>query len=701
MDSRVISALTLISVFYCFLSGTHGAAPQFAGLPTSVTVGEQETADRLIYTLTVTDADNDAFNCDILSSNPAGAPFRVLKDPVTTKFGVYTNGATFNFGTDPQYQLTVQCDDNTGNTPTAVLSVDILAGDKITFSNIPTTTTHAALTTLINSAIFDVDATDLLNHNPLTYTMTSIPTTTSFKIDATTGAITTARDLKFETNAAIDLYVTVSDGSISVTEKVRVQLTDLNNVPSFTNLPATISVNEDTSSGTVLYTVTSYDADPGATLSYTMTVTPSQYSGLFTFATNTLQLSLTAGQTFDYETRSSFTVSFTVTDTMATTGPIDLTVNINNINEACYFDKSYYYVSLAEATAGSVSYNPNFLVRDYDGAASYSLSFASGNNSNRFSIDSSSGIISFATDYNIDNGAMPSSVILTVVCTDPTSKTGTSKVEITITDVNDNAPSFAQSTYTITVDQYDAAGSLMGTVAPTDPDSGVNGEFSCSGSSTATSATTYYSIGADCGVYLLSSPSGNLAYGTISRFTITAVDKGSPALTGTTYVDVIYRETTTTTTTTTAAPSTYNFWDDSGAVAAFSIAIVLAAIMLAVLLYYLLRCCFTGMCCGPEPCDFMECCRGYERPRRVQRRLVTPEKPKRPRRDDFDYWREDSDYGSLEKYEPPSRRPSPARVHGPREYKDLPNGNSSRLTPTDIDFQPRRLVSRPLALSYY
>lgn len=65
-----------------------------------------------------------------------------------------------------------------------------------------------------------------------------------------------------------------------------------------------------------------------------------------------LQLSLTAGQTFDYETRSSFTVSFTVTDTMATTGPIDLTVNINNINEACYFDKTYYYVTLAEATVG-------------------------------------------------------------------------------------------------------------------------------------------------------------------------------------------------------------------------------------------------------------------------------------------------------------------------------------------------------------
>lgn len=30
-----------------------------------------------------------------------------------------------------------------------------------------------------------------------------------------------------------------------------------------------------------------------------------------------------------------------------------------------------------------MTYNPNFLVRDYDGAAAYTLSFAAGNNSNR------------------------------------------------------------------------------------------------------------------------------------------------------------------------------------------------------------------------------------------------------------------------------------------------------------------------------
>lgn len=52
---------------------------------------------------------------------------------------------------------------------------------------------------------------------------------------------------------------------------------------------------------------------------------------------------------------------------MATTGPIDLTVNINNINEACYFDKTYYYVTLAEATVGIdllLLILPNQLYRD-------------------------------------------------------------------------------------------------------------------------------------------------------------------------------------------------------------------------------------------------------------------------------------------------------------------------------------------------
>lgn len=43
--------------------------------------------------------------------------------------------------------------------------------------------------------------------------------------------------------------------------------------------------------------------------------------------------------------------------------------------------------------AGSQTINPNFVVRDYDGIQPYSLSLMNGNNSERFTIDSTSGVM--------------------------------------------------------------------------------------------------------------------------------------------------------------------------------------------------------------------------------------------------------------------------------------------------------------------
>ncbi|KAK3087337.1 hypothetical protein FSP39_004813 [Pinctada imbricata] len=639
----------------------NAASPVFSGLPTSVSVGELEVIDRLIYTLTVADADGDPYNCDVSLTVPTNAPFRVQKATDTDLFGVYTfnpspGNTMFDYATTTLYTVEVRCIDSNSNARSANLSIDVQDNNLLEFTNLAATVSQNAATTGDNTEIFDVSYSDALGLT-VTFAMTSLPATTSFTIDASTGKIKTARELRFETYTTIVLYVTVKDGKISVTDKLTVQLTNVNNVPYYTNLPASISINEDTAAGTLLYTLTAYDGDAGATLTYAMNVDPAADSGKFTFNTNTLQLSLTNGQTFDYETRTYYNVTFTVYDTMATGGPFVLDVNINNINEPCYFDRSYYYASFSEATAGSVTYNPGFVISDYDGASTYTLSFRTGNNSQRFSIDSSSGIVTFAVNYDIDGNAMPSNVILTVECSDPSSNTGTAILDITITDVNDNAPTFAQSSYTLTVDQYTSAGTLIGTITPTDADFGTNADFACSGSTSSGTAGTYYSIGSDCGVYLLSSPSGQLSYGTISRFTITAVDNGSPAMTGTTYVDIIYRETTTTTVTTTTTTQAYNFWDDAGAVAAFAIAMILACVVLAVLLYMLIRCCYTGACCGPESFDFCNCCK---------------------------------------------RRPG----LGHREYKDFPQSSSPRLTPTDIEvgYRPvtRLIPTRgPLAVTYY
>lgn len=77
--------------------------------------------------------------------------------------------------------------------------------------------------------------------------------------------------------------------------------------------------------------------------------------------------------------------------------------------------------------------NPGFIIRDGDGVnQAYSLSFLNGNGSERFTMDASSGLISYATDYDIDNNAMPSTVYLNVKCQDATGETGNASVIIYI-----------------------------------------------------------------------------------------------------------------------------------------------------------------------------------------------------------------------------------------------------------------------------
>lgn len=685
------------TILILFDSNCHAVSPDVQGLPTSIAVGELETANRLIYTITATDADNDAFVCDVSSTVPANGPFVGLKDADTNLYGIYTDNPTFVFATNPVYTVNIECTDTGGSVGTGTLSVDVIEGDALTFNTLPASTTHDASTTLNGASIYTVATTDALGHTTKTYTMTSIPSTTSFTIDAGTGVVTAARDLIHEIYTSIKLYIQVSDGTISAVEVLTVLLTNVNNAPVFTNLPTSIDVLESVASGTLLITLVPDDADPGASLTYTMTVSPIAYASLFSYNTNTQQVTLSNGQNFDYETTIYFNVTFMVSDQYYTNGPFVLDVHVKNDNEPCYFDKTFYSLNTNEGASGSISLNPNFIISDYDGISAYSLTFSTANNSERFTIDASTGVIGFAVDYDIDNGAMASTVILTAVCTDATGETGTTNVEIIIADVNDNAPTFGSASYTLTVDQYTDPGALIGTLLPTDADSGINAEYTCSATTTHLTGGTYYNIGSDCGVYLTATPLGNLDYGTMVRFSVTATDKGATPLSGTTFVDVIFREATPTTTTTTTTTTTEsNFFDDPGSLAAFIICVLLGTILLGLLLYMCLRWCVTGSCCGTDPCDFCNWCRGDGRDccrrkqRRTRKRAVTPETPERPRKppkDEFEYWKEDD--------APQSRagtklsRSSQLSRH--RDYPDFPQA----ITPTDISLRPGPRIISP------
>ena len=89
------------------------------------------------------------------------------------------------------------------------------------------------------------------------------------------------------------------------------------------------------------------------------------------------------------------------------------------------------------------------------------------------------------------------------------------------------------------------------------------------------------------------------------RYIMEAVDDGNPQRTGTTTVDVVYREADTTTTTTTAATTTaYNFFSRPENIAMFTLLLLALLGLLALGLYFCLRCCCGGMCGGgANMCD--------------------------------------------------------------------------------------------------
>ncbi|KAL3891722.1 hypothetical protein ACJMK2_003972 [Sinanodonta woodiana] len=616
----------VISVFFLvtciFVRFSHSVAPIFTGLPITLNVGENENTNRILYTLTVTDPDGDSFTCS--ATIDTGSFFQIIRDPETAEWKLLTKSPSFNANTAPSYTITVTCTDLHRQRESFILICACTPTECIYFTS-QATVSKNALNTGSGIQIFDVNAVDD-SGDVLTYYMTVSPSTvTSFQIDASTGIVTTTRELKYETQSTTTLLIRATDGKIYVTEKLVVTLTNMNTVPTITNLPATKTVSESIAGGTTLFTLSTYDPDSGATKTMAFSLASAASASHFTLDSNGI-FKLATGKSLDYETTTFYNVSFTVNDGMATGGPYILLLYVENDNEPCSFDRTMYYASTSEGAAGSASMSPGFIVSDPDAGATWTYHLYNANNSDRFTINSSTGsTMGFAVNYDIDNNVMPSKVILTVLCKDNGGstgviKTGSTQITITITDVNDNTPTFSASSYTIYADQYDSPGSVLGSLTVTDIDSGSNALYTCTATSTSANFATY-SINSDCSIYLAKTISFD--YGTTVTYIAKAVDQGTASLTGTTTVNIVYRLSGTTTVTTTTTTTQYTFFSRAENIAVFSLLLITALALIAVLLYICVQ-----WCCGSRACDWFRPTNRPTSPTKVK--PYTPETPVTP-----------------------------------------------------------------------
>jgi len=209
-----------------------------------------------------------------------------------------------DFETETSYDLTIEIEDTGGLTDTAVLTVDINdINEPPEITNLPDSVSvsedDAGLTTL-----FTVVATDPEGDTP-SFSIASVsPSSSSFAITSGDGVVSTVNNpgLDYETSTSYVLTISTTDGSVSSTQDLTVNLIDVNEHPSITSA-LTVSVPEGTT-GTI-YTITATDPE-GAALTYAWTVSFTPLSGAtFTLdaAGNSLVLFIDLTWLADYRIR--------------------------------------------------------------------------------------------------------------------------------------------------------------------------------------------------------------------------------------------------------------------------------------------------------------------------------------------------------------------------------------------------------------
>ncbi|KAL3874383.1 hypothetical protein ACJMK2_037409, partial [Sinanodonta woodiana] len=550
--------------------------PTIHNLEATVEVLENQMTELLLYTLSVTDP-SDPFTCGISSTSPSLAPFSVRLKPGLTDYGVYVNNNPgLSVAANANYNVFVACSDGKGTT-VGKLVVHVAASNSPVIANLPNSVTLS--TSAMNTdLVFDVDATDV-DSSTLTYSMTCNPLGCPFNILSGSGRIQLTSDLLYQNVGSYDVTVTVSDGYSSRSSSLSVMISGLNTAPVITNLPivSSLSIQENTNLGTSVYQVTAIDTD-GDTLFYTMTSVPGTGMDYFQINSATGLITTSTTNAINYETipATSFTFYVRVSDGTWTTDK-NLLVKVTNQNEALYFSQQIYRVYTNEGNVGQ-QINPKLSVSDTDVGDSVSYSMDCGSNSGYMTMASSTGLLTYAINYDLDKSGLPTAITCIVTATDSGGLTATATVSVDIAEINDNTPTFLSSSYTFTFYNNIVVGTTIGNVSAVDGDIGTNGQFTYSLDQT-TLANNYFQI-SQAGLITLK----NSLSGVVSDLDFTAKATDTGGLQGFASVKVIVLEPTTTTAATTTV-GYKNMFDDKRNIVWISILAVVAVSVFAATLY--------------------------------------------------------------------------------------------------------------------
>ncbi|KAL3853661.1 hypothetical protein ACJMK2_017186 [Sinanodonta woodiana] len=443
--------------------------PTFAQTVYSLSFSETKAAGSSLMSFIVTDKDETSptLTFSIESGDTSG--FFVFD--ATTKNQLNLNTAINLDSPDnhsPTYSLVIIVTD--GGTPeltgTTYVTVTVLPANEyspVFSATSPSSTVTLAENTAIGTSVATVAATDADygNDGAVTYSIAGGNLNNKFQINPTTGIISSALSLDYETTTSYQLVIHAVDGgttAITASTTVTISVTDINdNKPTCTTSVISTSISETANVADLVTTLTCSDRDVGNSISYS--ITSGNTGSAFRIDAATGAIAVNGALNYDSLTQT-YSLVVEVTDgTNTLTVPVaisltpvnEFTPTFSNSPSLTVAENESPGKSLITYTASDADYYP-------DGISSYTISAVSNSGSGKFMVNQLTGLINLATatlDYEtLPAGAKYYEVI--VIAEDGGGLKGTGTVTVSVTDVNDNAPSCSPASHVVSLPENTA-----------------------------------------------------------------------------------------------------------------------------------------------------------------------------------------------------------------------------------------------------
>ncbi|XP_049729816.1 protocadherin beta-15-like isoform X2 [Elephas maximus indicus] len=344
------------------------------------------------------------------------------------------------------------------------------------------------------------------------------------------------KELDYEGQSEFRIIITALDGGSpprSGTAQVRIVVLDVNdNAPEFSQKHYDVQVPEDSPVGSLVVKVSAKDLDTGINgeISYSLFHSSQELSK--TFELNHLSGEVRLLKKLDFEAISSYELDIEASDGGGHSGKCSVFIKVVDVND------NSPELTISSLTSPIPENSPEtevalFRVRDRDSGDNGRMICSIQDDLPFLLKPSAENFYTLITEGALDRESR-AEYNITITVTDlgsPRLKTE-HIITVLVSDVNDNAPTFTESSYTLFIRENNSPALHMGSVSATDRDSGSNSQVTYSllpPQDPHLPLASLVSINADNG-HLFALRSLDYEALRAFEFRVGAIDAGSPAL---------------------------------------------------------------------------------------------------------------------------------------------------------------------------